>query len=517
LSSLLFLLLLTDSLLAQYQSRIIPIEGTIAAGGNVIHTVEDGFLMQFHSFTGDDFHSGMGVIKTDFDGNLIWSNHIDSLWSGNDKHTIFEENGTIITAGDNQIDEKEDNIQIVKIDATNGNTIDVINYGADWFGERSFGLFDYPGGYILSMTIPVEEDQLYRHPVLVRFDENFNVIWEKEFDEPEYAVYQVRNAWYDSEGNIYYSGRDGFGLFNHTIVGKLSNEGDEIWHYKHPIRNEQFSGGEGLMLNNEDALLVFNRPDDETSPWDWFSRVPSLMKINFSGEFLNEFPIQNMDIRQHAGIFERENSDFIIIGQGRDLYEYHLNKFEGWIIAHDIQSNRLWQRIIIDQRFSPLDNTVVQNPLIAGVELSDGSMVFIGGITTDGTNPQYSGKFWFVHTDSEGCLEPDCGYLQIIDENGNYSTTTAVEDIQQNPENPHSIKINPNPATDEINVSLLGQHPKINQLELINAEGQVLKVYEEQVFTSEIRLDIPANANGTCYLRAFTEAGIWAKKVVILP
>ena len=510
-------LIFNSSLLAQYQSRIIPIDGTIAAGGNLIHTVEDGFLMQFHSYTGDDFHSGMGIIKTDFEGNLIWSTHIDSLWCANEKHTIFEDNGVIVTAGDNQIEEKENNIQILKIDVTSGNTLEVIDYGADWLGERCLGLFDYMGGYIMSMTIPVDDDQSYRYPVIVRFDEDFNVIWEKELEEPEYAVYRIQNIWYDQEGNIYYAGRDGYSLFNHTIVGKMTASGDEVWHYKHPIRNEQISGGEGLMLKNEDALLIFNRTDDETSPWEYFSYVPSVMKINFAGELLSENFIQNVDVKYHAGIFEKENSEYIITGRGRDLDEYSFHKSEGWIVAHNFENERLWQRIIIDQRFSPLDNNIVGNPLITGTELSDGTMVFIGLITTDGTNPQYSGKFWFVHTDSVGCLEPNCGYLQIIDENGNYSTTTAVEDIQKNPKNPHSVRINPNPASDQVNISLLGEHPEINQLELINAEGQLLKVYKEQGFTSNIRLDIPLTASGVCYIRAFTEAGIWTKKVVIVP
>ena len=117
-------------------------------------------------------------------------------------------------------------------------------------------------------------------------------------------------------------------------------------------------------------------------------------------------------------------------------------------------------------------------------------------------------------TDSVGCLQPNCGFVQIIDEDGNYSTLTATEDIQKNNTNPLSVKLYPNPARDVLSIDLLGEQPNLEKIELIDAVGRLIKSYptpNQNTFT----LDLPEGIKGIYFLKGYTDAGIWTKKVVV--
>jgi hypothetical protein len=472
--------------------------------GSITITINDTLLILSRA-TNDSLNQCAYLIKTDLEGELIWDMHIDSLDPRNRKQLLATSEGGFIVSGSPSNGQEDKNLKLMLFNNL-GNLINEFSYGENLEDEYSSGIFKLTDGYLLNASILPEDEEGLIHPILIKLNQDFEVVWETELSDNLYQNYQLKWAQEDSQGNIYASGREG-SFFNYSVMIKLNAEGEQLWRYSHPENNRLY-GGEGLLLDDNNIYLTgardFTIPEDGES-WVW---PIFIMKINSEGELVWEKNLWHLEDRFLTGLQIKENGEIILSGSA----ENNLTGIGGgcWIEAYDADFNSIWERYVIDQRY------VLAYKFVRDAnEQANGNLVFTGRADSalPGQNIIQTDTYLLI-TDSIGCLEPNCGFIQIIDEDGNYSTLTATEDIQQNSTNPLSVKVYPNPAQDILSIELLGEQPELNKLELTDAVGRILKNYPVQNQVN-FTLTLPPSAKGIYFLKGYTDAGIWTKKIVV--
>ncbi len=501
---LIFTVFSFTSLFSQsFVSKIFDYQGRTDAG---LHILQSNDKILFSStVTNDSMVSATRLTEIDLSGEVIWETVFDSLLIGH-SHNLFSygEDGYLLCT-DDLFNSEGNNIKFLFLDAE-GNIIEEMNYGENWMEERSSGLFELSDSYLLILSVPSETND-GNHPVLVKMNENLETIWETELEDNLYENYNLRWAKEDSQGNIYATGREG-AFHNYSVMIKINAEGEQLWRYSHPTYN-RLHGGLGMLLDDDGIYLTGAR--DFTVPSDGESFVfPNyIIKLSTEGEFLWEknlwFPWDRL-----ISNFSFRRDDEIIFHGAADGGETDLVG-GSWIASYNTDFDLNWERIIIDRRYKYIGRSSIYS-----VTEYDSQLICLGkqpALSQIQAGVVQSDTYLLI-TDSLGCLEPGCGFIQIIDEDGNYSTITATEDIQSNADNPLSVKVFPNPVSEVLSVKLLGEQPELTGLELIDAAGRVVKNYPLPVGNA-FTLTVPPVASGIYFLRGHTGAGVWTKKITV--
>lgn len=455
-----------------------------------------------------------GLSKLNPQGEVIWQQFVDSLRASCCGQTIQLDDESFVVSGQYASnEEEEDKLLFVHLD-TMGNLLSRFRYGSELENERLYNLHKLEEGFIAIAFLPSETE--YDKPHLIRFSENLEILWEYSYEALFTTSLLLLQVHEDDEGNLYVAGSTAAGGPKRgPMIIKLNSQGDELWRFYDPKLSYSCAGSIYPTTNGNVLLrgcLHQSEHNESTLYWPNPNRIVS---VTPEGNLAWEKNLWRYSRIAWGSCILREDGTYICTGQGHgeeyDEGEFEMSLGAGYIGCYDSEFNLLWERFINDERYAP----EISHTLNRVVETHNNDLVFTGQAHPELENGNIAGDTWFVRTDSLGCLEPNCGFLQTIDEDGNYSSLTATEDIQQNPTNPLSVQISPNPAREQVTVKLLGQQPKIKTLTLVDVQGRVVKEYDTVFLSAEFNLDIPQEIKGICYLRALTEAAVWVKKIVV--
>ena len=155
-------------------------QGDVNSGKSVQQTVDQGYILAGTTWSSDGTQSNIYVVKTDADGNEIWSR----TYGGNRKdegHSVRQttDSGYIIAGHTDSFGEGNDDVYLIKTDA-NGTSLWSRTFGGkgrDW-GRSVLQTSD--GGYIVAGTTwPFEER--YSDVYMMKTDERGRKIWQKTF------------------------------------------------------------------------------------------------------------------------------------------------------------------------------------------------------------------------------------------------------------------------------------------------------------------------------------------------
>ena len=435
---------------SQYYSTQLDYDGTSEYGSQVV-IVDDGFLLLNSSICGADLKECAGLFKTNFGGEILWKKEIDSLDVFSFESILKDgEDFFIINAPPVSEGQLDENIFLQKF-----------NKDGELQGEWTYGgneIEEYPtaiaklNNYILIVEKYTEVSTGRRVGCLLFIDdETFTVERKIPFND-DFSDFVTKHLLVDSEGNILLPF---LGLYNTFLTGQLikyDSTGMKLWETTLNVNDDIWGVSiDAVELQNGNYAVGWYYPGglNEPSP-------PIVYGLNSSGDILWQRPFPDTIGRKNIDeLSSTQNGD--IIGVGMDLYiggDYDdFSGSGGWIFRLSQEGNVLWERTIVDLTLR--DYVPLGQFLLDGAEMDNGDLVFTG--LTHDTFPNGEPFFlnpdtWLLRLDSEGCLVPDCGNLQVIIGDSVYT------DIKEIPifENDLRVSLFPNPAVNNLIIDVQG-------------------------------------------------------------
>jgi hypothetical protein len=182
------------------------------------------------------------------------------------------------------------------------------------------------------------------------------------------------------------------------------------------------------------------------------------------------------------------DGNFLSIGQWWDSRDENLvYRHSPYIMKIDAETGQtIWRHVFFAQ--NPYRETEAASGSINdAVELPNGDIALTGSITED------KSRMLFAVVDSNGCIEPDCGFR--IDINRDPVSSEEVEKMAE-------VVIYPNPADEHITISYLDS----GQLRIIDMQGQVV-LSGDYDFRQRPEIDIYSFPAGIYIARIIAEDG----------
>lgn len=517
--SLPFLLILFSShLFAQeYTAEIIQTSETSSKIlAKNLHSTPEEELIMIKRIDTDECDGCSGIMRTTKEGEIIWETTIDSIYSGSD-NLIINNNGEIVLAGNvisYQSGEGEITNKIgINTYSLSGDLINTYEHQLEYEREILIEIRETTQGFCLVTEIRkqstgVESDRGH----IIHFMDDYTVLWDREYEgfaDNDMVIIDFKQQ---ADGTFIATGREGNWQHIQYIM-KLDAAGNMLWR-DYDTRQLRYDAGRHYQI--EDEFFLIGTEDDgfefldslNEYDWAWPYRIS---RFNSDGFLQERHFLWRYGRRQSSFNYVTEAGDVIIGGTGddfRDEHEEAMNTWGcAWIIKLDVEFNILWERMICDLR------TDAQEKIGSVVEHADKSISALGSTSYIGQESRLY-DIYLLHLDEEGCLVPSCGYIQVIDSLGNYSTLTATDDILGNPNNPYTVQLFPNPVKDKVHLELIGEQPRLISLSLVDLQGKILHDYGRREGAS-IDLDLPTLTSGVYLLQGVTEIGTWTKKVVV--
>ena len=456
------------SIKAQYFNKTIDLNQS----GNVawrIEKVEDGLLILTGS-TCTGTVPCVGLLKTDFDGNVIWIRIIEGFKTPTANSMIVD--GDYIYLAIQHNIAPPANIKILKLDMA-GNTLEEWDLGDTQENEFPFGLLKYNQGFIIySLLFPPDHEEI---AWLIFTDSVFMPVRELFFDEEvhEYSLVVAKDLMATQDGNLIATRRSGSLGFAVGNITKFDSLGQVAWQRLLPLSQSGSGTHEVHITELHDGGYAVNGFRDQ--PWSSgnYEYPPTVFKLDSDGEILweNTFITPLYDRKLINNLHTAANGD--IIGEGyRKFDRDDLNRYVdcGWIFRLDPDSGEvIWDRTLCDYR-SPIYDMGFWD----GVELANGDLVFTGLYQDTFPNAMpfiNDPNVWLVRLSAEGCLVEGCNEWTIINPDG---SITASEE-QPLPEG--RFVVYPNPGNGQVWVALQGVYPDGKQCRIIlyDAQGRAMK------------------------------------------
>lgn len=369
------------------------------------------------------------------------------------------------------------------------------------------------GGYFGVFSLNLQ------YPYLCRFDENGDTLWTKKMfndSSTQYADYVLTQS---PDSSLYLAGIHIIEVqspWKH-VIAKFDKDGDYLWHTEttHGINHWP----QAILLTN-DAIVVGGSYYENQSDVDFGRQQQYQAKFDLSGELIWLKTVEAQPIGSETGIVgleQLDNGNYLygasrtegissqegqwnntdnrpVIGElnaltgdvvwetgfGEYLWEHrflnfkktsdggyigvgqHIDQFNGpsggWpigmIIRFDSQLNMVWYRSYVPEIW---EGTGRRNNLSDIVENENGTFTAIGLIFYNPGNGQISGwaqNTYMITVNEHGCLVAGC--------------ETGIREV----EHEDAIVVYPNPAKDQLNVSL-GDY-MTEQWQVINLTGSVV-------------------------------------------
>ena len=390
-------------------------------------------------------------------------------------------------------------------------------YGQDLEGERPFFMVPYNGGFAISNSIQNLNGE--RAMWIQYLNADLQQVNETFFPELSggYGLVAQDDLIATSDGYLVGTEDNGSLLSLTGLVTKFDSLGQVVWQTVFPPEDQQINSwtdiqvaelGNGIIAANWQKNMEPEVPE----------YTPAMLTINGlsseTGEVVWSYPFirQRFALSFVHNLMAAENGDLIGMGRIDELPEPNpLPKPDwllhiGWIFRMSADGELKWQRYIYDDR-SPLYYPSYFNN---ATELPNGDLAFVGVYedTFPNQDPYINDpNVWLVRTDSNGCLTPNCGDLQIVTDTG-IITSTWEEFLSVRKDMP--FRVFPNPAAEAWNVEW--PHGTNAQLILYNMQGQALRQEELQPGTNRIStLNLPP---GLYVMQVRSREGWGSRKVV---
>lgn len=452
--------------------------------GRQIEKLNDGYLILGGTFCSDSlpYAKCLGLLKTDFNGNTIWSAVFDGSPYGSLRpsgRTMFIHNDTIHVA--NMIWKNDhDELRMMSFDM-DGNQIQEVDV-----------FIPYEDTYYLRGMIGTEEKlivfseakQNELHRILVQdFDFQFNLLDEYHIAASPNSRRGIDLKTRNDGGYILAHGEyENMKSFMH--VTKLDSNYNVQHTVKLPYRTDTFQSVD-ILETAEDRYAVAFFLDTLVLHKFWGPSAVYGLDSLFNLEW--EYIFFHRTIKQHISTILTEEGNILGIG-GTDYLtiaehdSFSHRSLDGWCFLLSPDGELLWERIIADIRDS--DDALLWH----GLETEDG-YVMTGYIDKD--NPTgvpflNDPEVWFLTLDKNGCWNGNCGDIIIITDD---STSYAITDAHEAFENEPLIKVFPNPTAGLLTIENMDAAAlKKRSVQISDMNGRLITDFELRAPKSTINL-----------------------------
>lgn len=467
---------------------------------------------------GDIYSNGCAIIKTDFEGNVLWKRKLyDTFWL--DDFHVRNDTLHILTTDYYTQDSTKD--LVIQLFNSNGDSLTSIYMGDkngldDTFRGRLTEDGGYWGGYVKNGR---HWEKFIDTAVYFRADRYGNVLWEGKLGADKYSAARLGIFNFLNDGHYFFA-VGGYLKPNNKKTGvtfcELDSEGLKVLERDFPLQPDSIreTGRAVLYLKNTDNYFFVTYMDAVT-PKDTagLNRVATQIYI-----YNRDLSQRTKSTRFHdigsiriTGMQELDNGDVICVGNNGN--NDTLNFTEGpWIVKFNNKGEMLWNRIIADWRYAKTDSQGDGNSLnylTGGLSvMPNGDLIITGTIDQRSEIPRNS-DIWLLRLDKEGCPYPNCkGRLQeITDKTYSISSYNQLE----------GIKLMPNPTMNDIWLEFSDEHfGKQYSLQCFDSDGMLQ--FQQQIDVQRDILHIKntaALANGFYLLKITDEEGRYNIKKLV--
>lgn len=490
----------------------IGIDGFIGGDekANHIFVVDDGFILLNKGFCPNEFISCFELMKTDFEGNIIWQHIYDTeekelFIRGYTGAAIMDEEQNIILTGtettfasESSSGEKESRIFLMKFNSEGDSlwkkTYEYpLNTATDIIWNVGESLtFTHDDNYLLScfvVTAYDSTDYLVIKSYLLKTDTNGNVLWGQIHSHQEINENRTRTVSVnlDEDGGFILSGRYQYDtlivestsdypvLIDDTYILKTDSLGNKLWENLYGYRRYDNCGGQNIQpLKNESGYVMHScLPKDTTFQHEFFFDIQlpvrySVVRLDSLGNTVWDHLFEADQAKIIWSITQSIDGNYIY-GAGQDNNYNNTPGYPwiGWIFKMDLQGNLIWEKQI-----ASLEHPAFEGSKIYYLEeIQEGILAGVGQIGRPGTTPANQGTdvTWLFTLDTDGCAIEDCNdsliYLNFQEPYDNLLIGSSAEPIQ----------VYPNPTANYFNIwSSLSTEINDAQFFLYDLTGQVL-------------------------------------------
>ncbi|MEO1513933.1 MAG: T9SS type A sorting domain-containing protein [Bacteroidota bacterium] len=422
----------------------------------------DGLLIQRGGTCNQNTDICSGLIKTDYEGNVLWKKEYDYFGISNYRDLAVYKDKFYVTGRFNDERQQELVHHILEINSV-GDTLCSFELPRDSH-EYFRTLIANEQGLLLATNRVVG-----LHPIKLRqLDFDGNLLWQ-QWVRPGPRNVSARHLLPTPDDHYllsymaYQPGRK-FSLG----ISKIDTLGEILWEtIIDTVPDLVIPSGHIIKTQDDGYVTLFNEHYRLPYPLNDYPTV--VYKLDQNGnivwktEFIYEFS------KEPARLIETRNGDIVGAGLASFLNDQEKLEYGGYIFRLDKDGNKLWERYILDTLLSTIDRYGFFDDV---VELTDGSLVFAGDIVD--TFPNYepvvnNRNIWLVNLDADGCFLPNCDSVQMhLDQ-----TTSLIPERMSSGQ----WTVSPNPARQHLLIRWQGEvPPKRSQWTIYHFTGQ--KIWE---------------------------------------
>lgn len=489
---------------SQELSKFLPLPGVLAETAFQIEEVEDGVIMLvafYNTFPDSSLQSAFGLMKTDFQGNLIWSKIYNEPTS--EEHDINGQgmvilNDTIYVAFELYINDEPVGIKLMAINLE-GLLLFTQNYVVTQNPFSLQGMIRSENSLCLVIGITIQGHQKIR---LVRLDNQLNLLQEKDFGNPNQNKYYIRLSKLNNSGYVLaYSETAPFSTIA-VVITRVDDDWNELWSKKILPSNDEF-GLVNINKTQDGGYFLTWQKNLEATLFDTFPYPTTVYKLDSAANIEWEYCFVHHSQKSHISATKLDNDQLLVTGV-TDYWGffgiYPERGFDGWCAVLNQDGQLVWERNIADLR------KMYGGRLWHGLQAPDGKYILVGDI--DGVNTGGGGTFlndidvWFLTLDENGCWNNHCNEYLVI----NSDTTTSTKEPALAPV--AIKKLYPNPTSGEITIEWGDTETSGERLvQIVDLQGKIVAKFVAQAPKTSINLSqlpqgvyfITAIVNGTIY------------------
>jgi hypothetical protein len=355
--------------------------------------IQDTFIyIAAHTICQNGSSQCAGLLKINFEGNLVWKDVVDSLRIANSKNILVDSQNIFIALYKSG-ELSEANIRLLRLDH-DGLVNAYSRFGWELENERC-GDMIFVGDTILMTVDDFGTNKVH----LAYFNKNLDSLGLIEYYNGSSNLIGTFGLGTDSEGDLVHTRQ--FATPTQAAIRKTDFSGNFFWENVLESPDDGISQlGQAVLKDNGIAIhWRVNWLDSLWSP-DTFIYADVVYKFNSDGDSLWGYRFFDEDEREINALIETSNGELVGCGNIFDFDENGNYFYHSWIFRMDPNGNLLWKREVIDERFPS------GQFLFDVAEMPNGDLLFGGQVGAPG--PPTGQDLWLLRTNSEGCWTTNC-------------------------------------------------------------------------------------------------------------
>ncbi len=446
------------------------------AGWNVL-ALEDGILILDVS-TCEGPTTCTSLLKTDFEGNLIWEVLLDSLRVANGNNILADSSGIYLAMYKKGIIDPL-NVRLLKFDH-HGNLVKYKRIGDGLDLELPLSMNWHHGQLLLSLDERFgDTTQTHMAFYTTDFDSVKTIPFVRDLGGTSSKFDIAMN------GDLYHIRSINF--LDGKTAKVIKTDGDGYIYWQKQFEKSISNFATSLALLPDGGCVTHWNKNATVWSEDTFEIVDYVVKLDADGNELwrHHFYDRNQHIIYH--LLATENGDIVGCGQ----FNYFAlpsepdSSFVGsWIFRLDGNGQLKWIRHFNDTRYESIQL------LYSGTELTNQDLAFTGRIGFFG--PPEGGNVWLLKIDSMGCITSGCG---------EYQTIVSAPDI---PDSGLMFTLHPNPGSIATEIQLPQPAPGDCQIAVYNLLGGLVEQQTVPEGAQALTISLHGYSNGV-YLVVLSE------------